>query len=237
MYHTNLAPVVDLDLAGQNPALGSRSFGADVETVFGFASCVLRGQERAGIASCLKHFPGLGTARVDPHVALATRVLDGGVERDPQLVLFRRLIRAFRGHEQTAVMSTHLLVLELDPQQPATLSVKIAHDLLRGSFGFSGLLIADDIEMGALEALGGPGELAIAAALAGHDLMPFCHSPDQALIAAAALDRALGSGQLSTGEQLGSVARIRALAQRSSGEGPIDPAVGDALARDILAGA
>ncbi|MFQ5506183.1 MAG: beta-N-acetylhexosaminidase [Planctomycetota bacterium] len=227
----NLAPVVDLQTNPRNPGIGIRSFGDDPERALALARALIAGHREAGVACCLKHFPGKGAASVDAHYELP--VLDRSLEefRVPHLWVFEQLIS-----DAEVIMSTHLVVRGLDAHNPATLSRAVVSDLLRGELGFDGLTISDDLEMGAIARHRPVPEAALLAARAGHDLLPICHDPERQLEAARVLDEALREGELDQGAHEASLERIEGLAARSR-PGPLrDPRPGDALAREIAAG-
>jgi beta-N-acetylhexosaminidase len=166
-----LAPVVDLDRGEENNALDGRYLGSDPEAVTARARAFLRGLHTAGVGGCLKHFPGLGPSRGDTH--FETGLVEGEAEElAPDLEPFARLADL-----AGAVMVAHAVFPGLDPERrPASLSRPIASLLLRGRLGFSGVAVADDLEMLALEPWGGLAERSEAALVAGCDLLPVCHT-------------------------------------------------------------
>ncbi|MEZ5990184.1 MAG: beta-N-acetylhexosaminidase [Planctomycetota bacterium] len=222
----NLAPVVDLLLPPGNAAIGTRSLGADPARVAALAAALVRGQRAAGVGSCLKHFPGLGAAEVDPHVTVSRAALpEAGWE--PHLAPYVHCLRDARG---LAVMSTHLVAEAYDREHLATFAPAVLRRLLRGRLGFDGLLVSDDLCMGAVP----PGDLAraaVAAATAGHDLVAVCHGPEGQRAAASALGRALAEGRLEEGEHARALERCDDLQRLAPGRVPERD--GAALARTI----
>ncbi len=166
----DLAPVVDIGGAEAPKGLEGRMFGRDVETVLDLAGPFMRGLHSGGTGSCLKHFPGIGSGSADPHYG-ATVIdvsLDALGARD--LLPFARL-----GNEAGAIMIGHGTYPQIDePDLPATLSRRIATDLLRGHAGFHGLAITDDMEMHAVADVGSYESIAERALLAGNDVVMFC---------------------------------------------------------------
>jgi beta-N-acetylhexosaminidase len=169
----NFAPVVDVDTNPDNPIIGDRAFGADPEEVVRFAAAYLRGLRAGGVASCLKHYPGHGDTLLDSHLALPTVEHDRARLDAVELVPFRRLASL-----ADSMMTAHVLYPALDAQRPATLSARIASELLRDEIGFEGVLFSDDLEMRAMEGHGGFGEAAVAALRAGCDLLLVCSRAD-----------------------------------------------------------
>jgi beta-N-acetylhexosaminidase len=142
----NLAPVVDLDSFPDNPIIGRyrRSFAAEPDTVISHARAWITAHRQKGLLSCLKHFPGHGSSRGDSHQGLVD-VSDSWDEQE--LLPYRRLIDEGLAD---AVMVGHLCNRRLDPHYPASLSGATVTGLLRGELGFSGLVITDDLQMGAV---------------------------------------------------------------------------------------
>ena len=169
------APVADIHSEPRNPVIGPRAYGASAADVTRRLGDVLAGFRSAGIATCLKHFPGHGDTIVDSHLALPR--CDA-----PLATLEARELAPFRAHLQAdAVMSAHLVVPALDASAtPATFSRAIVHDLLRERMGFTGLCITDALEMkGAAEGRE-PAEIGRLALEAGCDLLLFAFH-DEAL--------------------------------------------------------
>lgn len=210
----NLAPVVDLQARPDRAVLGVRSFGADPARVAKLATALVRGHAEAGVRCCLKHFPGLGAASLDPHERVAT--FDGArSEIDLHLGVFAAVLESL-GALEVAMMTTHLALPGLDPSHIATASRAIVSGLLRETLGFRGAVLTDDLEMGGALAAGEVGAVAVAAARAGHDLLLVCHDFERQMRAAAALAEALASGQLDAGEHVLALQRVARLARDDS---------------------
>ena len=164
----NFAPVVDVGPAPRGSGLESRTLGCFPETVLSRAEAFIRGQERAGIACCLKHFPGLGEAEADTHLACPAVRTARGMET--HLVPFRTIF-----HRVPMVMVSHAVYPDLDAAGlPASLSPAIAG--MPASWGFGGLVVSDDLEMGALEAYGILAERAARSIAAGCHLVILSHA-------------------------------------------------------------
>jgi beta-N-acetylhexosaminidase len=164
----NLAPVVDV---GYNPAnlviVGhGRSFAANPALVTAHARAYLDGLRSAGILTTLKHFPGHGGSYADSHLGFVdvTATAKPAVELTP----YRALLCE---GSVDAVMTAHVFNRALDPQHPATLSRPTVTGLLRRQLGFRGVVVSDDMRMGAIAGHYGIGEAAVLALSAGVDIL------------------------------------------------------------------
>ncbi|MBI3297047.1 MAG: beta-N-acetylhexosaminidase [Elusimicrobia bacterium] len=222
----NLAPVLDVLGAGYNPGIGIRSFGRDPYLVGKLGAAFICGQEGHGVAACVKHFPGKGAAMVDAHVDLPVVKISGSELRNVHLAPFKAAIK----NGVAAVMTSHVLMPALDSKNPATFSRKVAHGLLRKQLGFKGLIVSDDLCMGAITKRLPVGKAAAAALAAGHDLLIVAHG--ESLMREAA--EAAGLTLEGRPERAAIAARLAAFARRWTGRktGP-SPTPDDALARQI----
>jgi beta-N-acetylhexosaminidase len=163
----NLAPVVDLDVNPDNPIIGAldRSFGADRSVVTRQARAFIRGHRSRGVLTTLKHFPGHGSSTADSHLGVVD-VTDtwSEVELEP----YRRLVPA--GLADT-ILTAHVFNAQLDPNNPATLSAATVDGLLRGQIGYRGVVISDDMQMGAIRQAYGYRDAVRLALLAGVDIL------------------------------------------------------------------
>ena len=144
----NLAPVVDVNVFPESPAIGywERSFSDDPDAVADHAAAFARAHHDHGVVSTLKHFPGHGSAVGDTHLGV-TDVTDSFI-RDDELAPYQQLIDD--GYDDV-VMTAHVVNRNLDPSaRPATLSRPIVTDLLRGELDFAGVILSDDMQMGAI---------------------------------------------------------------------------------------
>jgi beta-N-acetylhexosaminidase len=163
----NLAPVVDLDINPNNPIIGAldRSFGADPALVSRQARAFINGHHAAGVLTTLKHFPGHGSSTADSHLGVVDVTGTwSSVELDP----YRRLIPA--GVVDT-ILTAHVFNAKLDPDNPATLSSATIDGLLRAQLGWDGLVISDDMQMGAIRQAYGYRDAIRLAILAGVDVL------------------------------------------------------------------
>jgi beta-N-acetylhexosaminidase len=142
----NLAPVVDLNVNPDNPIIGAldRSFSADPAVVVSQAAAFVAGQHEREILTTLKHFPGHGSATGDTHLGVVD-VTDTWSELE--LMPFADLVADGLAD---AVLTAHVFNATLDPQHPATLSRATITGILRDRLGFDGLVLSDDMQMGAI---------------------------------------------------------------------------------------
>jgi beta-N-acetylhexosaminidase len=165
----NIAPVVDLDAAPHNPIIKGkkRSFGPEAETVSRHAIEFVRAHRRHGILTCVKHFPGHGSARGDTHLGLVDVTAHW---TENELIPFQRLVEA---NLCDAVMTAHVFNARLDPERPATLSASVITGLLRQRIGFDGVVMSDDLEMKAISSHYGLEQAVLLAIAAGLDVLCF----------------------------------------------------------------
>ncbi|HYL28263.1 MAG TPA: glycoside hydrolase family 3 N-terminal domain-containing protein [Candidatus Nitrosotalea sp.] len=199
----DFAPVLDLALDPSNTVIGTRAFGAGPELVARHGAQFAHGMRRGGIIPCYKHFPGHGATAVDSHHALPVVEADAATLRARDLVPFERLAA-----QASAVMSAHEVVPAFDAEYPATLSRRIAHDLLRGELGFRGVFVTDCLEMGAIASRP---DVAVEALAAGADLLLYSHDHERASAAAVAIERAVESGRLAAERLEDAYARVMRL--------------------------
>jgi len=161
----NFAPVLDVHTNPKNPVIGNRSFGTRPDDATDHALAFWRGLRDVGVLGCGKHFPGHGDTHADSHLELPTVGHSEARLHTVELAPFAAAARA--GIE--AIMTAHVLYPAWDAKLPATLSRRIAHDVLRGELGFTGLLVSDDLGMRAVADLYPVEQLAVESLLAGVD--------------------------------------------------------------------
>lgn len=138
------APVLDLPVAGAHDVIGDRAFGTDVGTIVALGRAAIEGFLDGGVIPVVKHVPGHGRARADSHAALPVVEASLAELESTDFAPFRALADAPWG------MTAHVLYSAIDPAAPATLSPKVIGEIVRGAIGFDGVLVSDDISMGAL---------------------------------------------------------------------------------------
>jgi beta-N-acetylhexosaminidase len=229
----NYAPVCDLATDPANPGLGVRSFGDDPGAAGELVAAVVRGHAASGVATTLKHFPGIGALSADTHHGLVAVEADASLLRSRELIPFRRGIEA----GADLVMSSHAAVPAIGgaADLPATGDRAVVTGLLRDELGFGGVAISDAFNMRAL-AQDPTGRVieAIAALSAGLDLLLLTADPagaglDDALVLAAS--RGLVTG---TDAALGRIAALRRRLAGSADAAP-EPSVIGCVAHRALA--
>src|SRR5438876_1815264 len=209
----NLGPCLDVLTDRYSPNIGIRSYGKDPRIVARYGVARIRGMARAGLSACPKHFPGKGHSPLDAHLKLPT--IDSTPEemRSTHLPPFIDALAA----GVAAVMTSHPVYPKLDPSGvPATFSRRLVDEYLRGEVGFRGVIVSDDLEMGAVSETCPIGEATVRAAAAGHDLLLVCHTEPAQRAAATALAEAYRSGPLPRAGPEAAAARVRALRHRRS---------------------
>ena len=212
----DFAPVLDVDSNPANPVIGDRAFGATPEDVSTFALAFHDGLASGGVIGCGKHFPGHGDTDVDSHLELPVVRRDRDALGAVELAPFRAAIAA----GWPMLMTAHVRYTALDSELPATLSRRILVDLLRGELGFAGVLVSDDLEMGALRRFGEVPDLAVAALAAGVDWALVCNDLDAAARSAERIAAALERGELDPAALGASAERVRALRVPTAGQPP-----------------
>lgn len=163
----NLAPVVDVNSNLRNPIIGVRAFSDSPQEVTLYGRLSLQGYRQAGIIATLKHFPGHGDVTVDSHLDLP--VVKKSIEEleKTELLPFRTLLS-----DTNAIMTAHILIPSLDPQNCATLSSAILETLLRKQWGYEGVILTDSLVMqGVLNGCSSIDEAAVRAIQAGNDIL------------------------------------------------------------------
>lgn len=173
----NLAPVVDVRRAEPEKHLEGRMFSEDHEIVALLGRTVVRTLQANGIMAVAKHFPGLGRAGIDPHDHLLKIEMDRKEIEEVNLPPFRGAIE----EEVAGIMTSHAVYPALDAERPATLSPAVLGTLLREEMGFKGLILTDDLEMGAIAKKWGPAHGALASFSAGADILLICKEQQQLL--------------------------------------------------------
>jgi beta-N-acetylhexosaminidase len=180
----NLAPVAEAQTAYNEGFLGTRSFSDSVDTVVSYSRSALRGYRTSGVLTVLKHFPGNGKG--DPHTGLPKLDVSRGELAETYVSTFTSLLK----DSPDAILVSHIIVSSIDPDTPFCLSKEGVTGLLRKSLGFNGVVITDDISMGALAKNGySTCDAALLALEAGCDMI-MTSAPDIRSITKAITERA-----------------------------------------------
>ena len=201
----NFAPVADVNDEPTNPVIGNRSFSSDPARVSSLVTTAVQTYAASGFFCCAKHFPGHGSTTTDSHTGLPKIDLDRATIDRVQLAPFRAAIAA----GVPAIMSAHIVVPALDatPDLPVTLSHAVMTDLLRKTLGFQGLVVTDDLEMGALKSVG-EAMAGLRALRAGADYLLFRFDESAQLEGHRLIVEAVRSGTLTTARLEESVRRV-----------------------------
>lgn len=167
-FNVNFAPVLDIGIPY------GRSYGHDAASVSKFTEAACRGYDQAGIIYSLKHFPGMGKSEVDPHTEQYRITASKEILLQEDTIPFKNIIQNF-DNQDFMVMVGHLIYTGMDTL-PASVSPQVINNFLRNELGFQGIVITDDMEMGALTSMYGFREMGVAAVQAGVDVLLVCHN-------------------------------------------------------------
>ena len=173
----NLAPVVDVRRGDPEKHLTGRIFSDNPDVVAHLGRTIVRSLQENGVMAVAKHFPGLGRASVDPHFELPKIELSMDELENINLTPFRAAIE----EGVSAIMTSHAIYPALESDRPATLSSMVLTQLLRERMGFEGLVLTDDLEMGAIAKHWGVAEGALASFEAGADILLVCKEQENVL--------------------------------------------------------
>jgi beta-N-acetylhexosaminidase len=160
-------PLADVPVAGADPIVGDRAYGAEPGKVAAIARAIAQGLSDGGVLPVLKHIPGHGRATVDSHKKLPVVEAGRALLETTDFAAFSPLA------DLPMAMTAHVVFSAIDPLAPATVSATIVREVIRSSIGFDGLLMSDDISMEALS--GSVAERSRAAIAAGCDIVLHCN--------------------------------------------------------------
>ncbi len=143
----NMAPVLDIAANDSDSIMAGRSFGGTPDWVEKLGRTVIKGLQQAGVMAVAKHFPGIGRTVIDSHYDLPT--LDTALDQMETTDL--RPFASAITSQVAGIMLSHVRYMQIDPDWPASLSTAIATDLLRKQMGYKGLVMTDDLDMGAIQ--------------------------------------------------------------------------------------
>jgi beta-N-acetylhexosaminidase len=207
----NFAPDVDINSNPDNPVIGTRSFGASADLVARHTAAWVTGLQSTSVAASVKHFPGHGDTATDSHLALP--VVDRSLDelRQRELVPFATAVAA----GTRTVMTSHILLPQLDPVNPATLSTSILQDVLREELRFEGVIVTDALDMKGASGQTGIPTAAVRSLNAGADLLCIGTDNTDAELTEieAAISAAIAAGSLAARRVDDAVGRNQALAR------------------------
>ena len=219
----DFAPVLDVYSNPDNTVIGDRAFGSEPQRVAEFGCALAAGLRAAGVLPCGKHFPGHGATVIDSHDDLPYDERDRATLEEVDLPPFQAAI----AQEIELLMTAHVVYPAFDPQQPASLSSIMMNDLLRKRLGFRGVIVSDDLEMGAIVRHSSVAAAAVQALGAGADLLLVCQSLEHARSARDACWQALQRGVLTEERVTEAQRRVGRLRKRIADRAPLSlPAIG-----------
>jgi beta-N-acetylhexosaminidase len=186
--NTNLAPVLDVNIDPRNTVIGNRSFGSDPTVVGKYGVAFYQGLSDSKVIAVGKHYPGHGSTLIDSHIALPVLDKNFAELKAFELIPFIKAVEA----DIPIIMTAHLVVSGID-DKPATMSEEMI-EILRNEIGFDGVVISDDLEMGALVENYSWEEIVVGTFTAGVDLLLISHSPELQAEAVVILEEAYKEG-------------------------------------------
>jgi len=191
-FNMDFAPVLDINSNPKNSVIGDRSFGTNAEVVSKLGIQTMKGIQKSGVIPVVKHFPGHGDTSVDSHIGLPSVNNDMARLKSFELIPFNDAIE----NGADVVMVAHILLNKIDSQNPASLSKTIITDLLRKELNFNGVVITDDMTMGAIVKNYSISNAAIKSVNAGSDIVLVCHGHDNEVAVIDALKKAVKDGTI-----------------------------------------
>ena len=212
-FNLDFVPVLDVisqthDL--DSSVIGDRSYGPDPEIVSILGCAAIDALRTGGVIPCCKHFPGHGGTSVDSHKMLPEDDREADLIEKSDLAPFRKAVEM----DVEMVMTAHVLYRSLDASEPATLSGRVVEGILRKGMGYEGVVITDDLEMGAVANRYSLDECAFRAFSAGVDLLLMCHDPNEAFAARSRLTEAVKEGEIPFERVQESLRRVERLKSR-----------------------
>ena len=200
-FNINFAPVADLGLTY------GRSYSTNPDEVVRYASAVGKAYDEAGLWYSYKHFPGIGKTDVDLHADTSIVPVSREMLLSEDTKVFVDLIKQSKPNTYT-IMVSHAMYPQIDPDHPASLSKAIITDWLRKDIGYNGVVVTDDMDMGALANHYTFGDMAVQSILAGSDILLVCHEYEHMQEAYNGLMKAVKDGRISKERLDESVKRI-----------------------------
>lgn len=209
-FNMDYAPVIDVITNPAKSAIGDRSFGSNPTIVGQLGTATMKGIQSQNVISVIKHFPGYGSVNIDVHIDLATVKYGLQTFEKVDWVPYKNAMR----NGADIVMVTHLLIPKLDALYPSSMSQKIITGQLRNNLGFKGVVITDDMTMGAIAKNYNIQTATVKAIVAGADIVLIAYHEGQQEDAIAAIKSAVHNGTISENRIDDSVYRILQMKQK-----------------------
>ncbi|MFG6150281.1 beta-N-acetylhexosaminidase [Halobacillus sp. B23F22_1] len=203
-FNLDFAPVLDVNSNPNNPVIGDRSFGGSPEIVTPLGIQTMKGIQNKGVISVIKHFPGHGDTGVDSHLELPMVNKSYEELSELELVPFKKAI----SEGADVSMIAHILLPQIDKKSPASMSKEVITGMLRDDYNFDGVIITDDLTMGAITEHYSVADAAVQSVKAGGDLLLVAHNPALVVTVFEELKAAVDSGEISEERINESVERI-----------------------------
>lgn len=211
----DLAPVMDVKKGVPDRHLTRRIFSDEPEKVGLLGGIVIETLQKKGIMAVAKHFPGLGLANFDPHLGGVTINFKSKEIEQEQQQPFKKAIEK----DVSGIMTSHSYYPDIDPDYPATFSYKILTGILRKKLKFKGLILTDDLEMGAVSKTVGVAEGAVASFEAGADIMLVCEHQENVIESLNLIGKKILKNEIAMERLLASIERIKAAKSNFLGKG------------------
>ncbi|WP_242985932.1 beta-N-acetylhexosaminidase [Oceanobacillus zhaokaii] len=208
-FNLNFAPVLDVNSNPDNPIIGERSFSDDADIVSELGTLTMKGLQSQQVIPVIKHFPGHGDTSVDSHLELP--IVDKSLDdlKELELVPFEYAIK----NGADVIMTAHILLPELDPDYPSSMSKEVVTGLLREQLHYHGVIITDDMTMEGITDHYEIGSASVEAVKAGNDIIMIAHEYQNIVSAFNAIKEAVENGEISEERIDESVRRIIELKQ------------------------
>jgi beta-N-acetylhexosaminidase len=209
-FNLNFAPVLDVNSNPNNPIIGDRSFGNNPEIVSRLGIETMKGMMAEDVIPVVKHFPGHGDTSVDSHLELPTVNKSLAELEELELIPFQAAVE----NGVDVIMAAHILLPKIDPDYPTSMSKVVLTDTLRKQLGFNGVIITDDMTMGAIAENYSIDQAAVQSVKAGSDMILVAHGESNIEATIAALKVAVENGEIKEERINESVAKVIRLKQK-----------------------
>ncbi len=209
-FNMNFAPVLDINSNPKNPVIGKRAFGTNSKIVSDNGIELIKGLRSMNIIPTAKHFPGHGDTEIDSHIKLPK--IDKTIEElmEFELIPFKKAIE----ENIEMIMVAHILYPKIDENYPATMSKEVIGELLRGALNYEGVIVSDDMTMGAISENYAIEDSVLSFIEAGGDIALICHGSENPEKVINKLKDAFSKGKISEKELDEKVYRILKLKEK-----------------------